>query len=119
MNTDPAPALETPLPFTSSKGYTIIFPSSNIAFQGVNNTESLGIDGVAGCWTQMNVVHFDSATDVLDNPAIVMYDCIDVDDEVGSFDDYIRKDGDESGKIFFIDVLNEDWREFADNIEVQ
>lgn len=119
VNTDPAPLLTTPLPFTSSRGYTIVFPSSNIAFQGLNNDESLGIDGVAGCWTQMNVVHFDSAEYVLDNPAVVMYDCIDVDDEIGPLNTYIRRDGTESGKIFFIKVLNEEWREFAEAIVVE
>jgi hypothetical protein len=119
VNTDPAPLLTTPLPFTSSRGYTIVFPSSNIAFQGLNNDESLGIDGVAGCWTQMNVLHFDSAEYVLDNPAVVMYDCIDVADEIGPLNGYIRRDGAESGKIFFIKVLNEEWREFAEAIVVE
>ncbi|USN57210.1 MAG: hypothetical protein H6766_01810 [Candidatus Peribacteria bacterium] len=115
----PAPTMGTELPFVSSKGYTIIFPSTNISFQGVNNTDSLGIEGVSGCWSQMNVVAFSNAAQVIDNPAIIMYDCAYVEDTIGSLSGYIRKDGTDSDRHFFIKVVNPEWTAFANAIKVK
>jgi hypothetical protein len=95
-----------------------VFPSSNIAFQGDGNDESLGIDGVSGCYLQMNVVAFANAEQVLEDPAIIMYDCSNVADEVDP-GPYIRKDGSESDKIFFISVENPAWYDFANAVEVK
>jgi hypothetical protein len=111
--------LGTKLPFTSSKGYTIVFPASNIAFQGDNNTESLGIDGVSGCYTQLNVTKFADAEDILENPSVVMYDCTNVDSSVTDFKGYVKKYGSESGKTFLIKAMDPSWTNFANSIEVE
>lgn len=67
--------LEKTMIFTSSKrGYSIIFPSMNIAYEALNVDESLDLPGVR-CSTQMNVTKFSDKATMSDAPKVRIFSC--------------------------------------------
>ena len=67
--------LEKTMTFTSStRGYSIIFPSMNIAYEAANVDESLDLPGVR-CSTQMNVTKFSDKATLSDAPKIKIFSC--------------------------------------------
>ncbi|MEI6119219.1 MAG: hypothetical protein WCP92_08740 [bacterium] len=59
---------------SSSRGYSIIFPSSNIAYEALNVDEGLDLPGVR-CSTQMNITKFADKATMTDNPKIRIFSC--------------------------------------------
>ena len=66
--------LEKTMTFTSNRGYAIIFPSSNIAYEATNVDEDLGLPGVR-CSSQMNVTKFSEKASLTDSPKVKVFTC--------------------------------------------
>ncbi|MEI6673034.1 MAG: hypothetical protein WCL02_07055 [bacterium] len=67
--------LEKTMVFTSStRGYSIAFPSMNIAYEVLNVDESLDLPGVR-CSTQMNVTKFSDKATMTDTPKVRIFSC--------------------------------------------
>lgn len=61
--------------FTSStRGYSVVFPSMNIAYEAINVDEDLGLPGVR-CSTQMNVTKFSDKATMTDSPKVRIFSC--------------------------------------------
>jgi len=60
--------------FTSNRGFSIIFPSSNIAYEAINVDDSLDLPGVR-CSTQMNVTKFSDKATLTDDPRVKIFTC--------------------------------------------
>lgn len=67
--------LEKSMTFTSSsRGYSVVFPSSNIAYEAINVDEDLDLPGVR-CSTQMNVTKFSDKATMSIDPKVKIYSC--------------------------------------------
>lgn len=66
--------LDKKLTFTSSRGHSFIFPSSNLAYQGVNVSEDFGQVWV-NCFSAMNVVKYADKELVESQGNVVIYEC--------------------------------------------
>ena len=107
--------LEKKLTFTSSRGHSFIFPSSNIAYQWVSAGEDFGQVWV-NCFSAMNVVKYPDKELVETQPSVIIYECT----VKNSFDDsdntlIYRNVWD---KHFVIKIVDSAWVDFANNIEI-
>ena len=107
--------LDKKLTFTSSRGHSFIFPSSNLAYQWVNVSEDFGQVWV-NCFSAMNVVKYADKELVQSQWNVVIYECNIKD----TFDDsdktlIYREVGD---KKFVIQINDPAWVDFANNIEI-
>lgn len=107
--------LDKKLTFTSSRWHSFIFPSSKIAYQGMNSSENFGQVGV-NCFSAMNVVSYDEKDLVETKWNVVIYEC----NIKNTFDDsdktlIYKNIGD---KHFVIKIVDPAWVEFANNIEI-
>ena len=66
--------LEKTITFTSSRGYSIVFPSRNIAYETMNIDEGLDLPGVR-CSTQMSVVKFSDKAMLSQDPKVKIFTC--------------------------------------------
>lgn len=66
--------LDKKLTFTSSRGHSFIFPSSNLAYQGVNVSEDFWQVWV-NCFSAMNVVKYADKELVESQGNVVIYEC--------------------------------------------
>ena len=107
--------LEKKITFTSSRGHSFIFPSSNIAYQWVSASEDFGQVGV-NCFSAMNVVKYADKELVGTQWNVVIYECT----VKNSFDDsnptLIYKNI--WDKHFVIQIIDPAWVDFANNIEI-
>ena len=108
--------LEKKLTFTSSRGHSFIFPSSNLAYQWVSSSENFWQVWV-NCFSAMNVVKYADKELVQTQWNVVIYECT----VKNTFDD-----SDETliykniwDKHFVIQINDPAWIEFANNIEIQ
>ncbi len=107
--------LEKKLTFTSSRGHSFIFPSSNIAYQWVTASEDFGQVGV-NCYSAMNVVKYADKLLVETQGNVVIYECT------------VKNTFDDSDKTliykkvwernFVIQIVDPAWVDFANNIEI-
>jgi hypothetical protein len=107
--------LEKSLTFTSRRGHTFVFPSSNIAYAGQSIQKSFEQVWVS-CFSVMNVVEY-SQKDLVDQKwSVKIYECNIKD----SFDDSDKKLIHKSfaKKDFVIEISDPAWVEFANNIEI-
>jgi hypothetical protein len=65
---------EKTMTFTSNRGYAIVFPSMNIAYESLNVDESLDLPGVR-CSSQMNITKFSDKATMHDDPKVSVFTC--------------------------------------------
>lgn len=107
--------LDKKLTFTSSRGHSFIFPSSNLAYQWVNVSEDFGQVWV-NCFSAMNVVKYADKELVESQWNVVIYEC----NIKNTFDDsdktlIYREVWD---KKFVIQINDPARVDFANNIEI-
>ena len=107
--------LDKKLTFTSSRWHSFIFPSSNLAYQGVNVSEDFWQVWV-NCFSAMNVVKYADKELVQTQGNVVIYEC----NVKNTFDDsdktlIYRKVWD---KHFVIKINDPARVDFANNIEI-
>jgi predicted mannosyl-3-phosphoglycerate phosphatase (HAD superfamily) len=96
--------LEKALTFTSSRGYSIVFPSSNIAYEAVNVREDLGLPGV-NCSSQMDVVKFSDKELLHEDPKISIYTCS-IKGTLNNLGNTLIQKTAESGTEFIIQIVD-------------
>lgn len=110
--------LEKTITFTSStRGYSIVFPSMNIAYEAINVDESLDLPGVR-CSTQMNVTKFSDKATLSDTPKIKIFSCT-IKGTLNNLWNSIIQKTSANGITFLIQILDPAWAEFAINTIIQ
>ncbi|MEI7918843.1 MAG: hypothetical protein WCH65_01130 [bacterium] len=67
--------MEKTMTFTSStRGYSIVFPSSNLAYEALNVDEDLDLPGVR-CSTLMNITKYADKATMRDAPKVKIFSC--------------------------------------------
>lgn len=108
--------LEKALTFTSSKWYSIIFPSSNIAYEAVNVREDLGLPGV-NCFSQMNVTKFSDKEFMHEEPKVSIFTCS-IKGTLNNLGNTLIQKTAENGTEFIIQIVDWSRADFANNIEI-
>jgi hypothetical protein len=109
--------IEKALTFTSSKWYSIVFPSSNIAYEALNVDETLDLPGVH-CSSQMNVTKFADKATMNDIPKVKVYTCTIKWVLNNIWNSFIQKESLNWTK-FLIQIMDSAWLDFAKNIAIQ
>ncbi|MFA6256501.1 MAG: hypothetical protein WC606_04960, partial [Candidatus Absconditabacterales bacterium] len=110
--------LEKTMTFTSStRGYSIVFPSMNIAYEALNVDEDLDLPGVR-CSTQMNVTKFSDKATMRDAPKIRIYSCV-IKGTLNNVGNSIIQRTSANDITFLIQILDPAWAEFANTIVIQ
>jgi len=110
--------LEKTMTFSSSsKWYSIIFPSSNIAYEALNVDESLDLPGVR-CSTQMNVIKYSDKDMLNDSPTVKIFTCS-IKWTLNNLWNTIIQKSSANGLQFLIQIMDSAWAEFATNIQIQ
>ncbi len=107
--------LEKSLEFTSRRGHTIVFPSSNIAYAGKsvqNDFDQVGVN----CFSVMNVVKYSEKESVNDKWSVKIYEC----SIKEWFDDAVENLIYKAiwDKNFVIEIVDPSWIKFANNINI-
>lgn len=109
--------LEKTMTFTSNRGYSIIFPSMNIAYEAINVDESLDLPGVR-CSTQMNVTKFSDKATLTDSPKVKIFTCTIKGTLNNAWNSIIQKTS-VNWINFLIQIMDPARSEFAANIQIQ
>ncbi|HMS90977.1 MAG TPA: hypothetical protein PKC87_02060 [Candidatus Absconditabacterales bacterium] len=110
--------LEKTMTFTSStRGYSIVFPSMNIAYEAINVDESLDLPGVR-CSTQMNVTKFSDKATMSDSPKIKIFSCT-IKGTLNNLGNSIIQTTSANGITFLIQIIDPARAEFAMNTIIQ
>ncbi|EKD25598.1 MAG: hypothetical protein ACD_80C00012G0014 [uncultured bacterium (gcode 4)] len=108
--------LEKTMTFTSNRGYSVIFPSMNIAYESLSADEDLGLPGVR-CSTQMNVTKFSDKATLSDDPKVRIFSCT-IKGTLSDIWNSILSKTSANGIQFLIQILDPSWAEFAANIQI-
>ena len=110
--------LEKTMTFTSStRGYSIIFPSMNIAYEAINVDEGLDLPGVR-CSTQMNVTKFSEKATLSDSPKIKIFTCT-IKGTLNNLWNSIVQKTSPNGINFLIQIADPARAEFVNNLVIQ
>lgn len=110
--------LEKTMVFTSStRGYSIIFPSMNIAYEALNIDESLDLPGVR-CSTQMNIVKYSDKAMMSTDPKVKIFSCT-IKGTLNNLWNSIIQKTSANWIIFLIQIMDPAWSEFALNTLIQ
>ncbi len=110
--------LEKTMVFTSStRGYSIVFPSMNIAYEAINVDEGLDLPGVR-CSTQMNVTKFSDKATMSDSPKIKIFTCT-IKGTLNNLWNSIIQKTSANDITFLIQIVDPAWAEFAMNTVIQ
>lgn len=106
------------LTYTSTtKWYTIVFPSSNISYAGATLDEDFEISGLK-CSSQMNVIKYSDKALLATNPTVKIFECTAKKDITLPSNAFLQtKVAD--GRIFLIEIMDGAWKDFAQNISIQ
>ncbi len=108
--------LEKTLEFTSRRGHTIVFPSSNIAYAGKSIQEDFSIAWV-NCFSVMNVVEYSQKELVDQKWSVKVYECTTKDGFDDSSQNLIyKKVWDQE---FIIEIVDPSWVKFGNNITIK
>lgn len=107
----------SPLVFTSSRGFSIVYPSQKIAFQSKNIDETFDIKGVK-CYGLTSIVDYNKRSTLdTSSGSIQIYECT-IKDGITDFNGMLlRQSGD--GKKFLINVIDPSWTNFGNMIEIR
>jgi len=109
--------IEKTMTFTSSKmGYSIIFPSMNIAYESVNIDEDLDLPGVR-CSTKMNVTKFSDKATMSDDSRVRIFSCT-IKGTLNNLWNSIIQKTSANWIQFLIQILDPARSEFAANIAI-
>ena len=108
--------LEKTLEFTSRRGHTIVFPSSNIAYAGKSIQEDFDMAWV-NCFSVMNVVEYDQKDMVDQKWSVKIYECTIKDEFDDSSERLIYKEVWE--QKFVIEIVDPSWIKFGNNITIK
>lgn len=109
--------LEKTMTFSStSKGYSIVFPSMNIAYESINVDESLDLPGVR-CSAQMNVTKFADKATMTDAPKIRIFTCT-IKGTLSNLWNSIVHKVSTNWLNFLIQIIDPAWSQFATNIQI-
>jgi len=108
--------LEKTLTFISSRGYSIVFPSSNIAYEAVNISDDLGLPGVR-CTSQMNITKFADKETMHEDPKVSVFVCTVKWTLNNIWNTMIQKES-ENWTKFIIQIVDSARYEFANNISI-
>lgn len=109
--------LEKAITFTSSRGYSIVFPSSNITYESLNVDEDLGLPGVR-CSTQMDITKFSDKATLHEDPKVRIFTCSIKGTLNNVWNSIIQKTAANWMK-FLIQIMDPARSEFAANISIQ
>ena len=102
---------------SASKGYSIVFPSSNISYAGVTLNEDFDISGLR-CSSQINVIKYSDKALLNTNPTVKIFECTAKKDITLPSNAFMQtKLAD--GRIMLIEIMNGAWKDFAENITIQ
>ncbi len=102
--------------FTSRRGHTIVFPSSNIAYAGKSIQEDFDMAWV-NCFSVMNVVEYDQKDMVDQKWSVKIYECTIKDEFDDSSERLIYKEVWE--QKFVIEIVDPSWIKFGNNITIK
>lgn len=108
--------LEKSLEFTSRRGYTFVFPSSNLAYVAQNSQEDFNQVGV-NCFSVMNVVQYSEKEFVDQKWNVKVYECTAKNGIDDSSQKLIYKHV--WDKHFVIEIIDPAWMNFANNIDIK
>ena len=103
--------------YTSSRGYTIVFPSTNLSYGSVPANEDLSSMG-ARCSSQFNVIAFPNKANLATTPTIKIFECT-AKKAVSLPSNAYRQITLADGRIFIIEIMDGAWKTFADMITIQ
>ena len=103
--------------FTSNKGYAIIFPSMNIAYEAINVDESLDLPGVR-CSSQMNITKFSDKDTLNDAPKVKIFTCT-IKGTLNNLWNSIIQKTSANWMTFLIQIMDPSRSEFATNLAIQ
>jgi acetyltransferase-like isoleucine patch superfamily enzyme len=108
--------LEKSLEFTSRRGHTFVFPSSNIAYVAQTSEEDFNQIGV-NCFSVMNVVQYSDKEFVEQKWNVKVYECT----AKNGIDDSDKKLIYKQiwDKHFIVEIIDPAWVTFANNIEIK
>ena len=110
--------LEKTMTFTSStRWYSIVFPSMNIAYEAINVDKDLDMPGVR-CSTQMNITKFSDKATMSDDPKIRIFTCT-IKGTLNNVGNSIIQTTSANEINFIIQILDPAWAEFANNIVIK
>ena len=109
--------LEKTMTFTSNRGYSIIFPSMNIAYEAINVDESLDLPGVR-CSSQMNVTKFSDKATMTDSPKVRVFTCT-IKGTLNNAGNSIIQKTAVNWIQFLIQIMDPSRAQFAANIQIQ
>lgn len=109
--------LEKALTFTSNRGYSIVFPSSNITYESLNVDESLDLPDVR-CSMQMDVIKYSDKAMLHNMPAVSIYTC-NIKGTLNNLGNSIIQKESANGTKFLIRINDAAWMDFANNISIQ
>ncbi len=109
--------LEKTMTFTSStRGYSIVFPSSNLAYEALNVDEDLDLPGVR-CSTLMNITKYADKATMRDAPKVKIFSCT-IKWTLNNLGNTLLQKTSSNGIQFLIQIIDPAWAEFAANITI-
>ncbi|MCX6823078.1 MAG: hypothetical protein NTX91_03745 [candidate division SR1 bacterium] len=105
------------LTYTSSKGYTIVLPSSNISYAGVGFNPDFTIAGLK-CSSQTNVIKYADEANLSTNPTVKIFECTAKKDITLPSNAFLQTKLSD-GRVFVIEIMDGAWKDFASNITIQ
>jgi hypothetical protein len=108
--------LEKAMTYTSNKWYSVIFPSSNIAYDSSNVDEDLGLPGVR-CSTQMNVIKYSDKANLDVSPTIKVFTC-NIKGTLNNLGNSMIQKTSANWMKFLIQIMDPARAEFAANIQI-
>lgn len=109
--------LDKAITFSSSRGYSIIFPSSNISYESVNVDDTLDLPGVR-CSAQMDVTKYADKATLHDDPKVKIFTCSIKGTLNNLWNSIIQKES-ANGTKFLIQIMDSARMDFATNIAIQ
>lgn len=103
--------------YTSSRGHTIVFPSSNLSYGSFPLNEDLS-SMWARCSSQFNVIAFVNKPNLATTPTIKIFECT-AKKSVTLPSNAYRQISLADGRIFIIEIMDGAWKTFADMITIQ
>jgi hypothetical protein len=102
--------------FSSNRGYSIVFPSSNISYEAINVDDDLWLPGVH-CSTQMNVTKYSDEATLSDNPKVKIFSCT-IKGTLNSLWNSMLQRTSVNGIQFIIQIMDPSRTDFANNITI-
>jgi len=108
--------LDKTITFNSSRGYSIIFPSSNISYESLNVDDTLDLPGVR-CSVQMDVTKYADKATLHDDPKVKIFTCS-IKGTLNNLGNSIIQKESANGTKFLIQVMDAARMDFAKNITI-